>query len=156
MRFIDEITVHCSATIENVDHGVDYIDELHRKRGFRKQKKSGRYCGYHIVIRLDGTVEHGRLIEEIGAHCPPNSTKIGVCYIGGLDKNGKPKDTRTIEQKVRLIEVIKALKLVIPTITKIKGHRDHSPDLNKNGKVDKWEWMKACPCYDVQHEYRYI
>ena len=38
----------------------------------------------------------GRPVNETGAHCEKhNSFSIGVCYIGGLSANGKPKDTRT-------------------------------------------------------------
>jgi hypothetical protein len=45
---------------------------------------------------LDGTIEQGRELEAVGAHTKGhNAHSIGICYIGGLDKNGKPKDTRT-------------------------------------------------------------
>ncbi|MBB4042257.1 hypothetical protein GGR06_000016 [Bacteroides reticulotermitis] len=33
------------------------------------------------------------------------------------------------------------------------GHRDLSPDLNRNGEVEPEEWIKACPCFDVQAEF---
>ncbi|MBP3944384.1 hypothetical protein J5U18_12620 [Sphingobacteriaceae bacterium WQ 2009] len=36
---------------------------------------------------------------------------------------------------------------------KIRGHRDFSPDTNKNGKVYKWEWTKDCPSFDATAEY---
>jgi N-acetyl-anhydromuramyl-L-alanine amidase AmpD len=32
---------------------------------------------------------------------------------------------------------------------KIQGHRDFSPDKNRNGKVDPWERIKECPCFDA-------
>jgi N-acetylmuramoyl-L-alanine amidase len=43
-------------------------------------------------------VNIGRKESVIGAHCTGhNSNSIGICYIGGLDTNGKAKDTRTDE-----------------------------------------------------------
>ena len=156
MRHRDEITVHCTASREGVDIGVDEIDEMHRKRGFKKQPKSGRYCGYHVVVRIDGTIEYGRSVDEDGAHCPPNSKRLGISYVGGLDKNGKPKDTRTEAQKASMKSVISAWLIAFPSINKIKGHRDNSPDTNKNGKVDKWEWLKSCPCFPAMEEYNYL
>ena len=153
MRALNEVTWHCSATRIGVDIGVKEIDKMHSRR-FRKQRKSGMYCGYHIIIRLDGTIEYGRLIEELGAHCKPNYGKIGCCYIGGLDENGKPCDTRTPEQIVAMHRVTEALSIVFPTITTVKGHRDHSPDLNQNGTIEKFEWIKSCPCFDVQSEFK--
>ena len=35
----------------------------------------------------------------------------------------------------------------------ILGHRDISPDTNHNGIVDPWEYIKACPCFNVREEY---
>jgi N-acetylmuramoyl-L-alanine amidase len=32
------------------------------------------------------------------------------------------------------------------------GHRDLSPDLNGNGRIEPHEWMKECPCYSVNDE----
>ena len=38
-------------------------------------------------------------------------------------------------------------------IIDILGHRDTSPDKNGNGIVEKCEWMKECPCFDVKSEF---
>lgn len=32
---------------------------------------------------------------------------------------------------------------------KIIGHRDLSPDLNGNGIIEPFEFMKACPSFEV-------
>ena len=34
-------------------------------------------------------------------------------------------------------------------ITSIKGHRDYSPDLNGDGIIQRNEWIKECPCFEV-------
>ena len=108
------------------------IDRWHRARGFRK-------IGYHFVIYRNGDIHVGRSLSEIGAHCKGhNAISIGICYIGGLSKDGKPKDTRTIEQKAALLDLITQLKEEFPHAT-IHGHNEFS--------------AKACPCSDVKQEY---
>ncbi len=150
---IDAIVVHCSATREGQDIKASDIDKQHKERGFEM-------IGYHFVVDLDGTIEKGRPLTMNGAHCntkglsgkPYNSHSIGICYIGGLDKNGKAKDTRTAKQKVALHNLINSLIMQFP-IKEVIGHRDASPDKNGDGKISKNEWIKACPCFDVRSEY---
>lgn len=136
MRKIDKILVHCAATPEGKDFTVEDIDKWHRARGFKK-------IGYHFVIYNDGSVHKGRDIEEIGAHCTNhNSRSIGICYIGGVAKDGKtPKDTRTEPQKTALLELLKELKVKYPK-AEIYGHRDFA--------------NKACPSFDAKTEYKNI
>lgn len=138
------IAVHCTATREGEDFDATDVDGWHRKLGWTG-------IGYHYLIRLDGTVEEGRPEWAIGSHIAGhNSETIGVVYVGGLDEHGKPKDTRTEDQKV-------AMKLLLAnltakyrkTLTKVAGHRDFSPDKNGNGVIEQREWLKDCPCFDV-------
>ena len=132
MRKITEIIIHCSATIEGKDYTVADIDRWHRARGFRK-------IGYHYVIYRDGSIHAGRPISETGAHCAGhNAHSIGICYIGGLAKDGRtPKDTRTPEQREAMRSLIKQLKQKFPEAS-IHGHREFAP--------------KACPCFRVLEE----
>lgn len=147
MRKIKYIVLHCSATKEGQPVSVRDIDRWHRQRGFRK-------IGYHYVILLDGTIRKGRDISEIGAHVAgSNANSIGICYIGGLDAAGQPKDTRTEEQKAALFFLLQQLREQYPKAV-ICGHRDFSPDRNGNGIIEPWEWMKACPCFDAVAEYK--
>ena len=132
MRTITEIIIHCSATKEGQPFTADAIDRWHRQRGFR-------CIGYHYVISLDGSVHAGRPISEEGAHCQRhNAHSIGICYIGGLDSLGQPKDTRTPEQKGALKALVGQLKNDYPNAT-IHGHNEFAP--------------KACPCFDVRDEF---
>ena len=39
-------------------------------------------------------------------------------------------------------------------IKEIKGHRDYSKDLNKNGKIESFEYIKTCPCFEVKDEFK--
>lgn len=136
MRKINEVIIHCSATPEGKDFTVADIDRWHKQRGFRK-------IGYHYVVYRDGTYHKGRGLEEIGAHCTGhNSNSIGICYIGGVAKDGKtPKDTRTDAQKKTLITLIRTMKAKYPGIS-VHGHRDYA--------------NKACPSFDATTEYKNI
>lgn len=63
------------------------------------------------------------------------------------------KDTRTPQQKASLITVIKDIKKHYGTIARVIGHRDTSPDLNGNGVIEPYEFIKGCPCFDAIPEY---
>lgn len=137
MREIDDIIIHCSATKEGIDYHAADIDRWHKDRGFR-------CIGYHYVIDLDGTVELGRPVNEVGAHCieqRKNKTSIGICYIGGLNSQGEPDDTRTPAQIIALEKLLS--QLCASYRVPIHGHRDYC----KN---------KKCPCFDAHEYYRYI
>ena len=143
MRNIDSIIVHCSATKAGQDFTATDIDRWHRERGFNG-------IGYHYVVRLDGKLEKGRDVSLAGAHCKGwNKRSIGICYIGGLDENGRPADTRTNAQKRVLYQIIMDLQWEY-NILQVLGHRDTSPDLNGDGVIEPYEYVKVCPCFDVK------
>lgn len=149
-RKITDIVVHCTASREGVNMTVQQIRRMHIKdRGWSD-------IGYHYVVLLDGTIEPGRDVNIIGAHVSGyNSHSIGVVYVGGLDKNGKAKDTRNELQKNALLRLLMDLKKLYPGAV-IKGHRDYSPDKNHNGIIEPKEWIKSCPCFDAVAEYRNV
>jgi|TARA_E500000318_G_scaffold111115_2_gene128546 N-acetylmuramoyl-L-alanine amidase len=133
MRSIDKIIVHCSATPEGRDVSVDTIKKWH------VDDNKWSDIGYHYVIELDGGVHYGRNCEISGAHCKGhNSKSIGICYVGGVDANQNPKDTRTDKQVIALHNLIKDLKTKYPDSI-VYGHRDFS--------------SKACPSFDAKSEY---
>ena len=135
MRTITLIIIHCSAVRPWQRSSAADIDRWHRERGFQNG------IGYHYVVRRDGTVEVGRPLEVIGAHCENhNRHSIGVCYEGGLDAAGKPADTRTDAQKVALRKLLLQLHARFPKAI-IAGHNVFNP-------------MKACPCFDAVKEYK--
>ena len=135
MRDIEMIIIHCSATPEGRDVSTDEIRSWHLDRGWSD-------IGYHFVVELDGTVNDGRPLEISGAHAKGhNSNSIGICYVGGLDESGEPKDTRTPEQEKALVELLENLKDQYPE-AQIIGHRDVSD--------------KDCPCFDASEEYMNI
>ncbi len=128
MRKIDKIILHCTATPEGREVTVADVTAWHKERGFRT-------IGYHYLVYLDGTVVRGRREEEIGAHClGQNAGSIGVCYVGGLDSRGNPKDTRTAAQRVALRNLVEGLQRRYPHAT-LHGHNEFA--------------AKACPCFKI-------
>lgn len=145
-REVNLIVVHCSATRVDRDITARDIDSFHRVCGFSS-------WGYHYYVRKDGSIEKMRDESEPGAHAyGHNRDSIGLCYEGGLDVNGRPADTRTVAQKRTLVALLRSLRADYPG-ARIVGHRDLSPDVNGNGRVDKWERTKECPCFDAAEEY---
>lgn len=129
MRKIDKIIIHCSATPEGRHVTVETIRNWHLKRGFSD-------IGYHYVIYLDGSVHTGRPLELPGAHTTgQNAHSVGICYVGGCDKNLNPKDTRTAAQEAALVKLTRDLKTRFPGAS-VHGHREFA--------------AKACPSFDVQ------
>ena len=136
MRLVKEIIIHCSATREGQQISVDTIRDWHLAKGWNN-------IGYHFYIDLDGTINKGRDIDKMGAHCKGhNRNSIGICYCGGVETDGKtPKDTRTQEQKDSLLNVLKTLKAMYPEAV-IYSHNEFA--------------NKACPSFDATEEYENI
>ena len=143
MRKIDLIVVHCSATREDRTLTEHDLDLCHRRRGFNG-------VGYHFYIRKNGDIISTRPLERVGAHAKGfNAHSIGLCYEGGLDCNGRAKDTRTEWQKHSMRVLIRTLLADYPQ-ARVCGHRDLSPDRNGNGEIEPEEWIKECPCFPVR------
>ena len=135
---VSYIIIHCTATRETQDYTPEQLKHDHLARGFID-------VGYHFYIRKDGTVTQHRRLNEVGAHCRPfNRCSIGVCYEGGLDANGKPKDTRTIAQRGSLVKLLIELKQKFPKAV-IRGHNEMPGATNKE-----------CPCFRASTELAYL
>ena len=128
MRSIDLIVVHCSATRCERAFPVTALIRCHSDRfGF---------TGYHYYITRGGRTFQTRHEQLVGAHAKGyNAHSLGVCYEGGLDRDGNPADTRTPRQKRALLRLLRRLKAEHPQ-ARIVGHRD-LPGVKK-----------ACPCFD--------
>jgi len=142
------IVVHCSASRPSADIGVKELRRIH------VEDNGWSDVGYHLVIRRNGLIEAGRHLDDIGAHVAGfNSRSVGVCLVGGLYQTGVAPDDDfagvfTQEQASALRDVLYFLKGMYPS-AEIVGHRDLSPDKNKDGRIDKRDWLKQCPCFDV-------
>ena len=91
-RNIKYIVIHCTATPQTTT-----IESI--KRYWKEQRGWGDTAGYHYIIEADGEVT--QLVDEAknsnGVYMH-NSECLNIAYIGGIDKDGKPKDTRTPRQ----------------------------------------------------------
>lgn len=134
MRTITLFIIHCSAVTPEQTSSASQINLWHKSQGWKS-------IGYHYVVRRDGTIERGRAEEQVGAHCRNhNSHSIGICYEGGLDRDGHPADTRTPAQRIALFQLVKELHSRYPKAL-VVGHHDLDP-------------RKACPCFDVIGEWK--
>ncbi|CAL9983791.1 amidase [Vibrio phage D81] len=139
------ITVHTSATPPSAKITVNEIRQMHLNKGWSD-------IGYHFVITRDGILQVGRPLSRNGAHVKGhNKDNIGICLVGGVDKNGKAENNFNDKQ-------FEALRYLISELSgrygikeeSIKGHRDWFTDINGDGIVDSRDWLKECPCFDVK------
>jgi hypothetical protein len=90
--------------------------------------------------------EYSEITNGVAGH---NSNSIHLSYIGGVDASGRPIDNRTQSQRKALEELVLEASRLFPDAI-IQGHRDFSPDRNRNGIIEPNEWMKACPSFSVK------
>lgn len=125
----DFIVVHCAATKPTMDIGLREIRSWHVQQGWLD-------CGYHFIIRRNGTVENGRPHDVVGSHVKGyNSHSLGICLVGGIDAKGAPENNFTPEQFNALKLLLIATQRQYPD-AEVRGHRD----------LDSG---KACPSFDV-------
>ena len=111
--------------------GVQEIDRWHRQKGWQG-------CGYHYVIRRDGSIETGRPEDVIGSHVVNyNHNSLGICMVGGVAEKDKvtPENNFTEAQFASAQALVSRLRLKYPK-AKVRGHRDFA--------------KKACPSFDVK------
>ena len=127
-----KIILHCSATPDGRDYTAEQIDAWHKNKGWT-------CIGYHYVIYRDGTIHRGRPEDVKGAHASEqNPVSIGICYIGGCDRNGKGTvDTRTRAQKKSMYELVDyLLKKYGLSLEDVHGHYEYA--------------NKECPSFKIQ------
>jgi len=164
-RTLNSIVIHCAATPNGKPFKIADIDEMHRTRRFKRDTQAVRnlnpelkYIGYHFVIETDGSIRIGRGLEEVGAHVQGSNAKsVGICMVG-TDKFSRAQWVSLRECLINICGKILGRQIMTADSMlqsfsdvgiNIKGHRDYSPDLNGNGKIERNEWIKICPGFDV-------
>lgn len=129
-RNIKYIVVHCTATPPEAK-----VENIVR---YWKEQLDWKNPGYHYIIKRNGEIV-SLLSEDLVANGVKNYNQqsVHISYIGGIDKNNKPVDNRTPEQKTAMFNKLVALSEKYPE-AQIKGHRDF-PGV-----------IKACPSFDVR------
>lgn len=127
---IKYITIHCTASPIGRGDTAEDITQWDIERFSRPS--------YHYVIEETGNIVSTLPENKLGAHTGGHNTgNIGISYIGGIDKEGKPQDTRTDAQKKAMRDLINELKGKYPN-AKILGHNE-------------WAGVnKACPSFSVK------
>lgn len=146
---LELLIIHCTATPE----GRVVTPEDIRKWHTTPKSEGGRgwkQVGYADMILLDGTLvnlvpyDEDDLVEpwEItNGVAGINSKSRHIVYVGGTDKKGKAKDTRTTEQRLTMMAYVNKTIDEHPNI-KIGGHNQFA--------------LKACPSFNVAQWLRSI
>ena len=75
----DMLVIHHTGSVKDTDCSVEQIHAAHLNNGWAG-------CGYHFVIRKDGTVEIGRPEWAVGSHAyGENSHTVGIHLSGDFD-----------------------------------------------------------------------
>lgn len=130
-RQIKWVFVHCTGT--RPDASVKSIVEGFRHRGWQNP-------GYHFLVDTHGIIHTLLHPDEIANGVRGyNRNSIHIAYIGGIDSNGRPSDTRTVQQTNSLRAAVRVLMADNPG-AQLLGHRDIWP---------RGQWKKECPCFEV-------
>lgn len=130
MRSIKYLVVHCTATptsttVKSIQNYWKYVLGWHNP-------------GYHYIISYDGTItqllDDSKVANGVKGY---NTNSIHLSYIGGVGKDGKALDTRSLEQEISILKLLLHLKVKYPD-AEILGHRDF-PHVYKD-----------CPSFDVK------
>lgn len=132
------LVIHCTATPAGREVTLSDLKRWHLKeRGWKR-------LGYTDLIHLDGTIERitpnndDEWVDEwelTNGVAGKNAVSRHIVYAGGIDRQGRAKDTRTSAQ-------VEALKRYV-----LDFHRRH-PSVRIVGHNELA--AKACPSFDVQ------
>lgn len=141
---IQKIIIHCAATQNGRALGVaggrsaaEVIDRWHIARGFHRRYANVKTfnphltsIGYHYVIDVDGQVDTGRRIGEVGAHVLGHNKKsVGICLVG------TDSFTRIQWQKLDLL----VSQLLADFGASVHGHREFANKICPGFDVSMWQ-----------------
>jgi hypothetical protein len=142
MKLRKFVVLHCTATPEGRDVKPEEVRAWHKKRW--PTKVHGRdQIGYSELILLNGDihflcdynydkyVDLWEITNGVGAI---NNESLHICYVGGCDKDMKPKNTLSARQEESFQILIKTYMSLWPDI-KFAGHNQFT--------------NKGCPSFDV-------
>ncbi|QXE19311.1 N-acetylmuramoyl-L-alanine amidase [Clostridium sp. 001] len=104
-----------AVVLHHADAKVCSIEDIHRWH----LENGWCGCGYHYLVRKDGTIYTGRNEKAVGAHCPGyNSKSIGICAEGDFNV-----EVMGQTQYSALLELTRSM-LSKYGINKVYGHRE--------------------------------
>jgi len=129
-RKLTHLVVHCTATQPTAT--VTAI------QNYWKNVRGWKSPGYHIILPQEGFTVLSDFNSITNGALGYNERGVHISYIGGIDKSGKAKDTRT-DMQSKLIEIfIEEMVERFPHI-KVIGHQEVA--------------AKSCPSFKVKDEY---
>lgn len=141
MREIKYIVIHCTGGPQN--QKLSDIQAFWAKKGWKRP-------GYHFMYKPDGEEIELLPVSEVANGVQNfNKDSIHLSYFGGVGPNGEIMDNRTPGQKESMEKRVRKLHISFSKAI-IQGHRDFSPDKNRDGVITPDEWMKACPSFSVR------
>lgn len=135
------LVIHCTATVAGQEVTAATIRRWHTSPA--PAGRGWKQVGYSDMIHLNGIVENlvpynkDAIVdpwEVTNGVAGINSVCRHVVYVGGLDEDLKPHDTRTKEQLMAMANYVRQAVALWPDI-KIAGHNQFA--------------AKACPSFDV-------
>lgn len=129
------VVIHHSAIPEIETVNANYIDQIHKLRGFGAFYWGRTYhIGYHYVILRDGSVQQGRPEHLKGAHTLGHNDYIGICLIGDFESSENADGA--VGQLLPTSAQLQSLKGLVRTLqlryeirpTQIFRHRDLDPN----------------------------
>ena len=139
-RPINRIVIHCTAT--GKDATVPQIIK------YWKKNLGWKNPGYHYIIGINGErhiLQHlSKTTNGVKGH---NWDSVHISWIGGKNKGDEPTEAQWLAMK-KLVERLRKNDILGPV--PVIGHRDLSPDKDGNGIVEKHEWLKRCPNFEVK------
>lgn len=138
MREYKYFVIHCMASPPHVNFTKQGIVNIFKQKGWRQ-------VGYRQVINADGTfyeftedngdkfIQSNEITNGVRGF---NTISQHISYAGGVDENGKPKDTRTLSQYLTMIDLV---------LEEIERH----PNILIVGHNQFKNVNKACPSFDV-------
>ena len=116
-----EIILHHSYIPRKNRAGKQTIRNIQK---YHIQERKWIDIGYHYLIDKNGVVYEGRKKGHIGAHCVPNTARIGICIIGNYDDGMDTLSDKAYKSLIELLVDICYKDNI--KISGIKGHRDYN------------------------------
>lgn len=129
-REVKDIFLHCAATQPHAT--VSSI------LNYWKKNLKWKNFGYHILIGQDFYTILSNPNNVTNGVQGFNTNGFHISYIGGIDKSGKPKDTRTDFQKKIIAVCLEEARKKFPK-ARVRGHNEVK--------------AKACPSFSVREQY---
>lgn len=150
LESITDITVHHSATALNhtpLNFARYHTGSASKRLPANRRGKGWPAIGYHFVITPDGTVNQCLPMAAWSNHNGYNNGHaLGVCLVGNFEEHDP-----TAWQMAALDELIDYLKIKLPRIKNLMGHREYPVRQNEFRTLCPGKFLSIVPLRE-RHE----